>query len=307
MRVLRSAGHSVIASDINSYDYALDFVCDFLTVKQAPTRIQAIVTNPPYRLAGQFVAQALRLCPLVAMLCRLAFYESLRRAPILDAGTLARVHVFRRRLPMMHRDGWSGPTCCVGDSLRMVCLGPKSRWPHHDRSHRLKRSRHMSTPTFKNHPDKPRLLSARIENMTVFVQEDVRCAACGPAPAPNTLICSRSELLAALARLRAAATVATHLAALQWGYDDAGQLDLFLARQPSDGSDRIDAATKGAAQVAVPVRQLVDMLKEFGCQRISIETADKQPIVLRGDDEKLGLIAPTAWSFPPTEVAAAVA
>jgi hypothetical protein len=109
VRVLRNAGHSVIASDINSYDHPLNFVCDFLTMTQAPAGAQAIVTNPPYRLAGQFVAQALRLCPLVAMLCRLAFLESVRRAAILDAGMLARVHVFRRRLPMMHRDGWSGP------------------------------------------------------------------------------------------------------------------------------------------------------------------------------------------------------
>ena len=43
------------------------------------------------------------------MLLRLAFLESERRSRILDTGTLARVHIFRRRLPMMHRDGWQGP------------------------------------------------------------------------------------------------------------------------------------------------------------------------------------------------------
>jgi hypothetical protein len=37
------------------------------------------------------------------MLLRLAFLESERRSPILDAGTLARVHIFRSR------DGWEGP------------------------------------------------------------------------------------------------------------------------------------------------------------------------------------------------------
>lgn len=47
--------------------------------------------------------------PLVVMLLRLAFYESVRRAPILDAGAgLARIHVFASRLPMMHRVGWQG-------------------------------------------------------------------------------------------------------------------------------------------------------------------------------------------------------
>jgi len=31
------------------------------------------------------------------------------RNDILDMGPLARVHVFSKRLPMMHRDGWTGP------------------------------------------------------------------------------------------------------------------------------------------------------------------------------------------------------
>ena len=43
------------------------------------------------------------------MLLRLAFIESTARTDILDGGNLARVHVFSRRLPMMHRDGWTGP------------------------------------------------------------------------------------------------------------------------------------------------------------------------------------------------------
>jgi hypothetical protein len=32
-----------------------------------------------------------------------------RRRNILESGDLARVYVFRNRLPMMHRFGWSGP------------------------------------------------------------------------------------------------------------------------------------------------------------------------------------------------------
>jgi hypothetical protein len=42
------------------------------------------------------------------MLLRLAFFESVRRTPILENRGLTRVHVFRKRLPMMHRDGWEG-------------------------------------------------------------------------------------------------------------------------------------------------------------------------------------------------------
>jgi hypothetical protein len=42
------------------------------------------------------------------MLLRLTFLESERRKDVLDGAGLIRVHVFRNRLPMMHRDGWAG-------------------------------------------------------------------------------------------------------------------------------------------------------------------------------------------------------
>jgi hypothetical protein len=71
--------------------------------------IGAIITNPPYKLADQFVAHALTLCPRVIMLLRLAFLESRRRSDLIDGGSLARVHVFQSRLPMIHRHGWQGP------------------------------------------------------------------------------------------------------------------------------------------------------------------------------------------------------
>ncbi len=71
-------------------------------------RCNAVVTNPPYKYAGKFVAHALTLAPTVIMLLRLAFMESTRRTTILENSGLARVHVFRERPPMMHRDGWTG-------------------------------------------------------------------------------------------------------------------------------------------------------------------------------------------------------
>lgn len=111
-RTLRAAGHQVYASDL--VDYASpdqdNARIDFLLEPQTPDfYIGSIVTNPPYKLAGQFVRHALVLCPRVYMLLRLAFLESERRRSILDNGWLARVHVFRNRLPMMHRAGWDGP------------------------------------------------------------------------------------------------------------------------------------------------------------------------------------------------------
>jgi hypothetical protein len=76
--------------------------------RHAPEGTQAIVTNPPFKLAEEFVAHALELCPLVMMLLRLAFMESERRTGILEGRGLARIHQFRKRLPMMHRAGWEG-------------------------------------------------------------------------------------------------------------------------------------------------------------------------------------------------------
>ena len=110
VRELRRADRTVFASDL------VDYGCpdsqsgvDFLLVWQAPPGVQCIVSNPPYKLGAHFVEHALRLCPVVVMLLRLAFLESERRTQILDNGKLARVRLFKRRLPMMHRLGWNGP------------------------------------------------------------------------------------------------------------------------------------------------------------------------------------------------------
>ena len=106
---LRAARHDVIASDLRDWNLpSCATGVDFLTVHRAPHGVECIVTNPPYKLAGQFVEHALDLVPLVIMLLRLAFLESERRSSILESGELARVHVFRHRLPMMHRHDWAG-------------------------------------------------------------------------------------------------------------------------------------------------------------------------------------------------------
>lgn len=111
VRVLRAARYTVIATDL--VDYASpdqdEAGVDFLMEWHAPLLAEAIVTNPPFKNAEVFVTHALKLCPKVIMLLRLAFLESERRSDILDNGRLARVHVFRKRLPMMHRAGWDGP------------------------------------------------------------------------------------------------------------------------------------------------------------------------------------------------------
>lgn len=111
VRVLRAAGHMVYATDLVDYGCEDSTAgADFLMERAPSFAVDAIVTNPPFKLAGRFVAHALALgIPTVIMLLRLAFLESVGRSPVLDCGLLARVHVFRNRLPMMHRAGWDGP------------------------------------------------------------------------------------------------------------------------------------------------------------------------------------------------------
>jgi len=112
--MLRHSGRDVLATDLVDYasphqDHAgVDFLIPGLAESYSREG-RAIVTNPPFKNAPAFVRRALALSPYVAMLLRLAFITGTTRKDILDHGHLARVHVFSRRLPMMHRDGWTGP------------------------------------------------------------------------------------------------------------------------------------------------------------------------------------------------------
>ena len=106
---LRTAGHEVVGSDLVDYGRPDCFSHrDFLLERKAPDGCEAIITNPPYKLVEQFVEHALELSPLVVMLLRFAFYELERRCAILEGCGLARILCFRKRLPMMHREGWEG-------------------------------------------------------------------------------------------------------------------------------------------------------------------------------------------------------
>jgi hypothetical protein len=122
VKVLREAGFRVHATDLVDRGCpASESGIDFLLERAPPQGCACIVTNPPFKLADQFVAHALSLAPRVSMLLRLAFLESERRSLILDGGTLARVHVFRNRLPMMHRHGWAGPRATSSIPFAWFC------------------------------------------------------------------------------------------------------------------------------------------------------------------------------------------
>jgi hypothetical protein len=108
--VLRDAGHTVYADDLMDYGVPRTAVVpgrDFFEMCSPPRGCDCIVTNPPYKTAAQFVRHAIVLVPKVCMLMRLVFLEGVGRDDVLSK--LTRVHVFRNRLPRMHRDGWDGP------------------------------------------------------------------------------------------------------------------------------------------------------------------------------------------------------
>jgi len=122
VNVLRARGHDVIATDLVDYGApgqmgGRDFLLEF----EPPPDCDTIVSNRPFKIANEFVAHALDLCPRVVMLARLAFLESERRRPILEGCGLARVHVFRKRLPMMHRDQWAGRKANSGMAVAWFC------------------------------------------------------------------------------------------------------------------------------------------------------------------------------------------
>ena len=118
LRPLEEAGYDVAISDLVDYGTSTmhgecQGVFDFLGSEVSTGR--DIVTNPPYGEAlNAFVAHALRVHRprRMALLLNLNFlcgFDDPARRFAMDEHPPARVHVFTRRLPMMHRDGWAGP------------------------------------------------------------------------------------------------------------------------------------------------------------------------------------------------------
>jgi len=109
VRILRQAGKTVTATDLVNYDCPdSEAGVDFLMEARAPNGVQSIVTNPPFKLADEFIRHGLTLVPTVCMLLRLAYLEGACRLD-LHQRHLERVWIGAERLPQMHRHGWEGP------------------------------------------------------------------------------------------------------------------------------------------------------------------------------------------------------
>lgn len=129
VRELRAAGHEVFASDVKDYGGTQTLTSDLFSIRGAPLGFECALTNPPYKIAAEFTLHAFDLVPRVIMLLPLRFLEAgtgttaaaKARTILLDGGHLARVHVFKERLPMMHRDGWDGNVATSSQSFAWMC------------------------------------------------------------------------------------------------------------------------------------------------------------------------------------------
>ena len=84
--VLRAHGHRVICTDLVDYgaDSTAIYGVDFLRTTELPADVGCILTNPPFKIINKFIDHALRLCPQVIILARLALWESERRSSVLE-------------------------------------------------------------------------------------------------------------------------------------------------------------------------------------------------------------------------------
>ena len=99
--VLKSTGLEVYSSDLDDHGYGVTGV-DFLDTKRITPGPLAIVTNPPFKLAYEFIDHAInnlkvdRLC----LLMKLVALEGGARSKLLEDTKLSKVYVFRNRIKL---------------------------------------------------------------------------------------------------------------------------------------------------------------------------------------------------------------
>ena len=109
-RVLRAHGIAVIAHDLAHYEGADSDIVperDFLLEFNPPEGVDAIVTNPPFKVADDFIRHGLGLGFRVIVLLRAMAIEGAGRADLIDRH-LRRFWIGIDRPPAMHREGWEG-------------------------------------------------------------------------------------------------------------------------------------------------------------------------------------------------------
>lgn len=99
VKPLQDAGHLVVATDLIDRGFGFSGI-DFLSdnaFDDAP--YDAIIMNPPYSKALEFVEKSLTQAPTVCAFLRIQFLESQRRREFFDKHPPKRVCVFSSRIP----------------------------------------------------------------------------------------------------------------------------------------------------------------------------------------------------------------
>lgn len=113
-RELEAAGHHVLKSDLVAHpgaDNGIVTPVDFLLEPRSSllADVEAIVSNPPYKNADEFIRRSLFHFQLpVIVLLRLMALEGANRSDLVDRH-LVRVWAGIERLPKFQREGWAGP------------------------------------------------------------------------------------------------------------------------------------------------------------------------------------------------------
>ena len=123
--VCRRQGIETICSDLNDYGYCPSGI-DFLM--EQTRQADHLITNPPYRLAEDFISHAIQLgCTKHAYLLRLSFLEGVgRHQRLFSQHPPARIHVFSHRLTIWRGDqdqtstGTTAYAWFVWDRLQVV-------------------------------------------------------------------------------------------------------------------------------------------------------------------------------------------
>ena len=104
-KVLEKNDYKTFNTDLYDYGYG-ESKRDFLSYNSLPFPVCDIVTNPPFKLANQFVLKALELKPRkFAFLLRLAFLEGIwRKENIFVRYPPSSIYVFSKRLTIWRGD-----------------------------------------------------------------------------------------------------------------------------------------------------------------------------------------------------------
>jgi hypothetical protein len=109
-RILEQEGFITIAEDLHHYegaDPSIKSGADFFHA-EPPRDAAAIVTNPPYRYADDFIRKGLGMGLPVIVLLRLMAIEGASRSDLVDQHCV-RIWAGIERLPSMLREGYTGP------------------------------------------------------------------------------------------------------------------------------------------------------------------------------------------------------